>query len=49
MAETLTVPRMYTDDAGDSRFDSYEVKLSCATGSASRSSIGPPQWRRTTT
>jgi hypothetical protein len=27
MAETLTVPRMYTDDAGDSRFDSYEVTL----------------------
>jgi hypothetical protein len=27
MAETLTVPRMYTDDAGDSRFDCYEVTL----------------------
>jgi hypothetical protein len=27
MTETLTVPGMYTDDAGDSRFDSYEVTL----------------------
>jgi hypothetical protein len=27
MTEILTVPRMYTDDAGDSRFDSYELKL----------------------
>ena len=31
MAVTLAVPRMYTDDAGDSRFDSYEVPLSLQT------------------
>jgi len=24
---TLTVPRMYTDEQGDSRFDTYEVRL----------------------
>ena len=27
MAALMTVPRMYTDEAGDSRFDSYEVEL----------------------
>ena len=27
MTATLTVPRMYTDAAGDSRFDSYELPL----------------------
>ena len=27
MNATLTVPRMYTDAAGDSRFDSYDVNL----------------------
>jgi hypothetical protein len=27
MTATSTVPRMYTDAAGDSRFDSYEVAL----------------------
>lgn len=27
MIETLTVPRMYTDEVGDSRFDSYSVAL----------------------
>src|SRR5262249_11487636 len=27
MKSTLTVPRMYTDEAGDCRFDSYEMDL----------------------
>jgi len=27
MTATFTVPRMYTDSAGDSRFDCYEVAL----------------------
>jgi hypothetical protein len=27
MPETMTIPRMYSDTAGDSRFDAYEVPL----------------------
>ena len=27
MTETMTIPRLYTDEAGDSRFDSYEVAM----------------------
>ena len=27
MTATILIPRLYTDEAGDSRFDSYEVSL----------------------
>jgi hypothetical protein len=45
MSATMTIPRMYTDDAGDSRFDAYEVQLDLhahANPPLSKGSMRPP-------